>query len=170
MVHSLVRLEEKQESVWSWRPQGESIPRRKLLVISVKLQRDESPEASLSLSLSLYDRTCGIWELQVRGLTRAATVGLCHSQGNTRSKPHLWPTLQLVITPDPWPTDWGQGSNMYPRRDNTRSLTHWATMRTPRILCFDFRGSLAASVRTVSSVQGGCFWVSGPARTADFPF
>ena len=35
------------------------------------------------------------------GPTGAAAASLHHSQGNTRSKPHLQPMLQLAATPDP---------------------------------------------------------------------
>ena len=42
-------------------------------------------------------------ELQLPAYTTA------HS--NTASKPHLWPTPLLTATPDPQPTEWGQGSN-----------------------------------------------------------
>ena len=38
---------------------------------------------------------------QVRDQTRAAAAGLLHSHSNARSEPHLWPTPQLVATPDP---------------------------------------------------------------------
>ena len=30
------------------------------------------------------------------------------------TEPHLWPRLQLVATPYLYPTEWGQGSNLYP--------------------------------------------------------
>ena len=46
---------------------------------------------------------------QARGGIQAATPSLCHSHSNTRSEPHLWPTLQLA--------------------SNSRSLTHWARPR-----------------------------------------
>ena len=38
---------------------------------------------------------------QARGRIGAAAVGLRHSHSNTRSEPHLQPTLQLATTPDP---------------------------------------------------------------------
>ena len=37
------------------------------------------------------------------GRTRATAAGLCHSHSNARSKPWLWPTPQLMATPDPDP-------------------------------------------------------------------
>ena len=46
-----------------------------------------------------------------RGGIGAATAGLHHSFGNTGSRPCLWHTPQLMATPDPRPTEQGQGSN-----------------------------------------------------------
>ena len=46
---------------------------------------------------------------QARGRTGSAAAGLCHSHGNTGSKPHLQLTLQFAATPDPEPTVLGQG-------------------------------------------------------------
>ena len=40
-----------------------------------------------------------------RGWIGAADTGLHHSHRNTRSKPHLWPMMQLAATPDPLPTE-----------------------------------------------------------------
>ena len=51
---------------------------------------------------------------QARGLIRAAAAGLHHSHSNTGSELCLWPTPQLTATPDPWPTEWGQGLNQHP--------------------------------------------------------
>ena len=51
---------------------------------------------------------------QARGLTRAVATGLSHSHSNARSQPHLQPTPQLTATPDPQPTEHGQGSNLQP--------------------------------------------------------
>ena len=36
-----------------------------------------------------------------RGQIRAAVAGLHYSHSNAGSEPHLQPTLQLVVTPDP---------------------------------------------------------------------
>ena len=60
----------------------------------------------------------------------AATASLHHSHSNTRSKLHLWPMLQLGATPDPQPTEWGQGSNLHPHGDYFRFLTCWAITGT----------------------------------------
>ena len=38
---------------------------------------------------------------QVRGQIRVGATGLRHSHSNAISEPHLWPTLQLAVTPDP---------------------------------------------------------------------
>ena len=38
---------------------------------------------------------------QARGPVGAVATGLRHSHSEARSKPHLWPTLQLVSIPDP---------------------------------------------------------------------
>ena len=49
---------------------------------------------------------------QARDGIRAVAAGLCHS--NMGPEPHLQPTPQLTTTPDPQPTDQGQGSNPGP--------------------------------------------------------
>ena len=51
---------------------------------------------------------------QARGLIRAIAAGLHHSHSNARSKPRLQPTPQLMATPDPQPTERGQGLNSHP--------------------------------------------------------
>ena len=51
---------------------------------------------------------------QARSQIRTATASLHHSHSNTRSKPCLQPTLQLTATPDPEPTEQGQGFNLPP--------------------------------------------------------
>ena len=38
---------------------------------------------------------------QARGPIGAVAAGLRHSHSNIRSELHLWPTLQLMATPDP---------------------------------------------------------------------
>ena len=45
---------------------------------------------------------------QARDQIRAAGAGLNHSYSNARSSPHLTPTLQIMATPDPYPTEQGQ--------------------------------------------------------------
>ena len=52
---------------------------------------------------------------QARSWIGATAAGLHHSHSNMGSEPHLWPTPQLTTTPDPWPTEWGQGSNPHPQ-------------------------------------------------------
>ena len=51
---------------------------------------------------------------QARGQIGAIAAGLCHSHSNLGSKPRLQPTPQLVTTPDPQPTEQGQGWNPKP--------------------------------------------------------
>ena len=48
---------------------------------------------------------------QARCLIRAIAAGLCQSHSNTRSKPRLRPTVQLMATLDPQSTERGQGLN-----------------------------------------------------------
>ena len=49
---------------------------------------------------------------QDRGQIGATAAGLCHSQCNAGSEPCLRPTLHLMATPDPQPTEQGQGSSI----------------------------------------------------------
>ena len=70
----------------------------------------------LTAILAAYGRTSCSW-------------GLHCSHSNIGSEPHLWPKLQLETMLDSWLTDWGQGLNLHPHRDNVRSLTCWATAR-----------------------------------------
>ena len=51
---------------------------------------------------------------QANGQIRAIDTGLHHSHSNAWSQPRPQPTLQLMATPDPWPTEWGQGSSLHP--------------------------------------------------------
>ena len=51
---------------------------------------------------------------QARGQIGATTAGLRHSHSNARSEPHLWPTPQLMATPNLWRTKRGQGLNPHP--------------------------------------------------------
>ena len=52
---------------------------------------------------------------QARGWIATAAADLYHSHSNLGSKLCLLPTPQLTTTPDPWPTEWVQGSNLRPR-------------------------------------------------------
>ena len=65
------------------------------------------------------------------GQIRTAAAGLHHSQGNARSQAHLRTTTQLAAMPDPQLTEQGQGSNLYPHRDNVG-----APMGTPALTFF----------------------------------
>ena len=51
---------------------------------------------------------------QARGLIGAVATGLRQSHSNVGSEPSLQPTPQLLATPDPYPTEQGQGSNPQP--------------------------------------------------------
>ena len=51
---------------------------------------------------------------QARGRSGATAADLHHSHSNMGSEPHLQPTPQVTATPDPQPTEWGQGSNLCP--------------------------------------------------------
>ena len=51
---------------------------------------------------------------QARGQIGAVAASLHQSHSNTRSEPHLQPTPQLTETPDPLPTEQGQGPNLQP--------------------------------------------------------
>ena len=48
---------------------------------------------------------------QARGVIGATAAGLHHSHSNTGSEPSLRPTPQRTATPDPQPTEQGQGLN-----------------------------------------------------------
>ena len=70
---------------------------------------------------------------QARGLIGCIAAGLRQSHSNARSEPHLQPTPQLTVTPDPSPTERGQGSTcnlMAP----SRIRFCCATTGTPRFL------------------------------------
>ena len=82
-----------------------------------------------SFLFSFEGRTCSIWKFP--GIWKdqigAAVASLRHSHNNTGSEPYLWPTPQLSATPDPYPTEWGQGSHLHPHGYQSGSLC-WATM------------------------------------------
>ena len=46
-----------------------------------------------------------------RGRIEAAAAGLHHSHGNMVYEPRLRPVLTAM--PEPYPTEWGQGSNLH---------------------------------------------------------
>ena len=50
---------------------------------------------------------------QASGQTGAA-AGICHSHSNIRCQLHLQPMLQFMATPDPEPTEQGQGMDPHP--------------------------------------------------------
>ena len=47
-----------------------------------------------------YSHTCSLWNFQGKRMKWRCSWSLCHSHGNTGSKPHLRPTLQLAATLD----------------------------------------------------------------------
>ena len=53
-----------------------------------------------SLSFFLMALPVAYVSSQARSLIVAAAASLCHSHGNTRSEPHLQPTLQLAAMQD----------------------------------------------------------------------
>ena len=59
---------------------------------------------------------------QARGLIGTVAAGLCHSYSNARSELCLQPTPQLMTTPDPSPTEWGQGLNSQPHGSQSKSF------------------------------------------------
>ena len=50
-----------------------------------------------------------------RGLIGATAAGLHRSHSHAGSEACLRPTPQLMVVPDPEPTELGQGSNLHPR-------------------------------------------------------
>ena len=53
---------------------------------------------------------------QARGRIGATAASLHHSHSNMGSEPCLQPTPQLLVMPDPPPTERDQGSNPHPHR------------------------------------------------------
>ena len=51
---------------------------------------------------------------QARSQIRALATGLRQGHSNAGSEPCLQPTPKLTATPDPQPTEQGQGSNLQP--------------------------------------------------------
>ena len=51
---------------------------------------------------------------QNRGQIGAIAAGPCHNHSNSGSEPHLRLIPQLAATPDPQPTEQGQGLNPHP--------------------------------------------------------
>ena len=57
------------------------------------------------------------WHMEVPRLgvkSELLATSLRHSHSHAGSEPHLQPTPQLMTTPDPYPTERGQGSNLRP--------------------------------------------------------
>ena len=70
--------------------------------------------------------THSIWRSAGQGSMGAIAASLHHSHSNTRSKLHLQPIPQFKATPDPLPTEQGQGSNLRPHgyQQNSFPLSH----------------------------------------------
>ena len=62
-------------------------------------------------------------DYQPGGQIRAATAGLHHSHSNVGSQLSMPPTPQLRATPDPYPTEQGQGSKLRPHGYQSDLLT-----------------------------------------------
>ena len=54
-----------------------------------------------------------LWHMEVPRLGVKSELH-CRSHSNVGSELHLWPTPHLRATLDPWPSEWGQGSNPHP--------------------------------------------------------
>ena len=67
-----------------------------------------------------------------KGQIGAAAASLHHSHSNTRSEPHLWPTLQAYGngSAGSLTAEWGRRLNLQPYRYHAVFLTHWAMMGT----------------------------------------
>ena len=86
-----------------------------------------------------------LWLMEVpsRGAKLELQLPALHnSHSNAGSQPHLPPAPQLMATPDPEPTEKGQGSNPHAQGHYVRFLTHWATMGIPFLfyIIFSLKG------------------------------
>ena len=72
---------------------------------------------------------------QARGPVGAVAAGLHHSHSNVGSQPRLQPTPQLTATPDPQPTEQGQGLNLKPYVSQSDSLTTEPQQELPFYHC-----------------------------------
>ena len=94
---------------------------------------------------------------QARDRIRATAVSLHHSHSNVGSKPHLRPIPQLTATPDPQPTERGQGLNPHPQGSLLGLLTAepQRELTNPSILDGAFNNSVAAKANRLR--QNGLF-------------
>ena len=65
-------------------------------------------------SLLFRDAPMAYGSYQARHQIGVAAASLHHRQSNVGSELHLRPTSQLMATPDLWPIEQGQGSNLCP--------------------------------------------------------
>ena len=105
---------------------------------------------------------------QHRGQIRAIAASL-HSHSNARSEPHLQPTPQLRATPEPSPTEQGQGSTCV-LTDPSQVCSRWARMGTPRSpilneayrpLCPSLAEVVSGTSRAILPTRLESFYVSG---------
>ena len=84
----------------------------------------------LSATLAAYGGS------QARGLSRAAAAGLLHSHSNTRSKPGLRLTPQLMATLYPQPTEQARDRTCV-LMDTSQICVLWDMMRTSPMYIFE---------------------------------
>ena len=100
--HSPVCTERKP----AWDDTTPPLSRKRLLLLSILFLLFLIFRATLTV--------CG--SSQARGWIRATAASLHCNRSNMGSEPHLrpTPTPQLPAMQDPWPTEWGEGSNLQP--------------------------------------------------------
>ena len=94
------------------------------------LINNENSKFFFSFFLFPYATGSHLWHMEVPGPEVELELQIpayTNSQDNNRSESHLWPIPQLVMMPDSYPTERGQGSNPDPHRHYVRFLTCWAT-------------------------------------------
>jgi len=87
---------------------------------------------------------------------RAGTANVHHSYSYARSEPHLWPTPQLTATPDPQPTERGQGSNPQPHVPSWIRF-HCATTGTLHVKFFFFYTNMSFNFFLVIKYKNNFF-------------
>ena len=76
-------------------------------------------------------RACG--GSQVRGPIGTVAASLHQSHSNVGSEPSLQPTPQLTATPDPQPTERGQGPDLQPHGSSSDLLTTEPRRELPQL-------------------------------------
>ena len=77
---------------------------------------------------------------QARGRIGAIAAGLHHSHSNVEPELRLQPTLQLMTTPDPQPTEQGQDRTCI-LMDTSQIHFHWATIGPPLFMILEAKFS-----------------------------